>query len=169
MFIDEEYIAKISYFRTLKAITINQTHLTTQVKVTFGYFVSEYFWSGQYTEKKWCLWLGMVLVKLMSGQNPVFSTSPIRTKSLAIQLITLMEDRRPFDILDVRIKYHCYNEVVVVVVVVSIAKRCLNLEGRNQPAMRARYPRATVGVCGERILLWVELVLHIIIKDSFNS
>jgi hypothetical protein len=91
----------------------------------------------------------MVLVKLMSGQNPVFSTSPIRTKSLAIQLITLMEDRRPFDILDVRIKYHCYNEVVVV----SIAKRCLNLEGRNQPAMRARYPRATVGVCGERILL----------------
>jgi len=61
-----------------------------------------------------------------------------------------MEDRRPFDILDARIKYHCYNEVVVVV---SIAKRCLNLEGRNQPAMRARYPRATVGVCGEKILL----------------
>ena len=42
----------------------------------------------------------------MSGQNPVFSTSPIRTKSLAIQLITLMEGRRPFDILDSRIKDH---------------------------------------------------------------
>jgi len=63
-----------------------------------------------------------------------------------------MEDRRSMDILDARIKYHCYNEVVVIVVV-SIAKRCLNLKGRNQPAMRARYPRATVGVCGERILL----------------
>jgi hypothetical protein len=51
MLIDEEYRAKISYFKTLKAITINQTHLTTQVKVTFGYFVSEYFRLGQYTEK----------------------------------------------------------------------------------------------------------------------
>ena len=49
--IDEEYIAKISYFRTLRAITINQTHLTTQVKVTLGYFVSEYFRSGHIQKK----------------------------------------------------------------------------------------------------------------------
>jgi hypothetical protein len=46
----------------------------------------------------------MTLVELMSGQNLVFSTSPTKTKSLAMQLITLMEDRRLFDILDARIK-----------------------------------------------------------------
>jgi hypothetical protein len=49
----------------------------------------------------------MTLVELMSGQNPIFSTSPIKTKSLAMQLITLMENRRPFNILDARIKKHC--------------------------------------------------------------
>ena len=105
--IDEEYIAKISYFGTLRAIAINQTHLTTQVKVTLGYFVSEYFRSGPYTEKSDksdVHGFSMTLVELMSGQNLVFSTSPTKTKSLAMQLITLMEDRRLFDILDARIK-----------------------------------------------------------------
>jgi len=105
--IDEEYITKISYFRTLRAIAINQTHLTTQVKVTLGYFISEYFRSGPYTEKNDVCGFNMTLVELISGQNPIFSTSPTKTKSLAMQLITLIEDRRPFNILDARIKEHC--------------------------------------------------------------
>jgi serine/threonine protein kinase len=41
--IDEEYTAKISNFRTSRVVAINQTHLTTQVKGTFGYFDPEYF------------------------------------------------------------------------------------------------------------------------------
>ena len=68
--IDEEYIAKISYFGTSRAIAINQTHLTTQVKVTLGYFVSEYFRSGPYTEKSDksdVHGFSMTLVELMSG------------------------------------------------------------------------------------------------------
>ena len=77
------------------------------MKVTLDYFVSEYFRSGPYTEKSDVYGFSMTLVELTSGQNSVFSTSPIRTKSLAIQLITLMEDRRSFDILDDKIKEHC--------------------------------------------------------------
>jgi hypothetical protein len=76
----------------------------------------------------------VVLVELISGRKPVFSTSPTGTRSLAMHFITLMEDRRLFDILDARIKEHCQNEEVVVVA--SIAKRCLNLHGRNRPTMK---------------------------------
>jgi serine/threonine protein kinase len=132
--IDEEYRAKISNFRTSRAVAINQTHLTTQVKGTFSYFDSEYFRSGQYTKKSDVYSFGVVLVELMSGQKPVFSISPTGTRSLAMHFITLMEDRRLFDILDARIKEHCQNEEIVVVA--SIAKRCLNLHGRNRPTMR---------------------------------
>ncbi|KAG6738942.1 hypothetical protein POTOM_058569 [Populus tomentosa] len=72
--------------------------------------------------------------ELMSGRKPVFSTSPTRTRSLAKHFITLMEERRLFDILDARMKEYCQNEEVVIVA--SIAKKCLNLHGRNRPIMR---------------------------------
>jgi len=65
--IDEEYRAKISDFRTSRAVAINQTHLTTQVKGTFSYFDPEYFRSGQYTKKSDVYSFGVVLVELMSG------------------------------------------------------------------------------------------------------
>ncbi|KAJ6393000.1 hypothetical protein OIU77_022472 [Salix suchowensis] len=46
----------------------------------------------------------------------------------------LMEDNRLTDILDARVKELCQNEEVILVA--NLAKRCLNLNGKNRPTMR---------------------------------
>jgi hypothetical protein len=45
-----------------------------------------------------------------------------------------MEDNRLSDILDARVKEGCQNEEVIFVA--NLAKRCLNLNGKNRPTMR---------------------------------
>ncbi|MFS8009218.1 putative protein kinase RLK-Pelle-WAK family [Helianthus anomalus] len=47
--LDDKYRAKISDFGTSRFVSIDQTHLTTLVKGTFGYLDPEYFQSSQFT------------------------------------------------------------------------------------------------------------------------
>ncbi|KAL9386488.1 hypothetical protein Peur_019612 [Populus x canadensis] len=54
--------------------------------------------------------------------------------SLAEHFIELMEDGRLFDIIDAQVKGDCTEEEAVVIA--NLAKRCLNLNGRNRPTMR---------------------------------
>ncbi|KAJ6346863.1 hypothetical protein OIU76_003529 [Salix suchowensis] len=45
-----------------------------------------------------------------------------------------MEDGRIFDIIDAQVKGNCNEEEAMVIA--NLAKRCLNLNGRNRPTMR---------------------------------
>ncbi|XP_061981348.1 putative wall-associated receptor kinase-like 11 [Populus nigra] len=132
--LDEKYRATISDFGSSRSIAINQTHLTTHVQGTFGYLDPEYFQSSQFTEKSDVYSFGVVLVELLSGQKPIFSASPTESRSLATHFIMLMEDNRLFDILDARVKEHCHNEEVVAAG--NLARKCLNLNGKNRPTMK---------------------------------
>ncbi|KAJ7004874.1 hypothetical protein NC653_009647 [Populus alba x Populus x berolinensis] len=134
MLLDEKYRATISDFGSSRSIAIDQTHLTTHVQGTFGYLDPEYFQSSQFTEKSDVYSFGVVLVELLSGQKPIFSASPTESRSLATHFIMLMEDNRLFDILDARVKEHCHNEEVVAVG--NLARKCLNLNGKNRPTMK---------------------------------
>uniref|UniRef100_A0A6N2N7P3 Protein kinase domain-containing protein n=1 Tax=Salix viminalis TaxID=40686 RepID=A0A6N2N7P3_SALVM len=128
--LDEKY----RDFGSSRSISIEQTHLTTLVQGTFGYLDPEYFQSCQFTEKSDVYSFRVVLVELISGQKPVFSVSQTETRSLATHFIMLMEDNRLFDILDTRVKERCQNEEVILVA--NLARRCLNLKGKNRPTMR---------------------------------
>jgi serine/threonine protein kinase len=132
--LDEKYRATISDFGSSRSIAIDQTHLTTHVQGTFGYLDPEYFQSSQFTEKSDVYSFGVVLVELLSGKKPIFSASPTESRSLATHFIMLMEDNRLFDILDARVKEHCHNEEVVAVG--NLARKCLNLNGKNRPTMK---------------------------------
>ncbi|PQQ07885.1 wall-associated receptor kinase-like 3 [Prunus yedoensis var. nudiflora] len=135
--LDRKYRAKIADFGTSRSISIDQTHLTTCVHGTFGYLDPEYFQSGQFTEKSDVYSFGVVLVELLTGRKPISAVTWSQEKeyrSLATYFITSMEEDRLFNIVDARVlKEGSETEIQVVA---NLARRCLNLNGRNRPTMR---------------------------------
>ncbi|ONI06296.1 hypothetical protein PRUPE_5G051600 [Prunus persica] len=135
--LDGRYRAKIADFGTSRSISIDQTHLTTCVHGTFGYLDPEYFQSSQFTEKSDVYSFGVVLVELLTGQKPISAVTWSQEeeyRSLATYFLTSMQDDRLFNVVDARVlKEGSETEIQVVA---NLARRCLNLNGRNRPTMR---------------------------------
>ncbi|XP_016648027.1 PREDICTED: wall-associated receptor kinase-like 8 isoform X1 [Prunus mume] len=132
--LDEKYRAKVADFGTSRSISIDQTHLTTLVRGTFGYLDPEYFQSSQFTEKSDVYSFGVVLAELLTGQKPVsFMRSP-ESRSLATYFLLSMEDNNLFAILDAQVMKDGGKDQIVAVA--NLTKACLNLNGRKRPTMK---------------------------------
>nr|GEV10735.1 kinase-like domain-containing protein [Tanacetum cinerariifolium] len=126
--LDDKYRAKVSDFGTSLFVSIDQSHLTTLVKGTFGYLDPEYFQSSQFTEKSDVYSFGVVLIELLTGERPISLTSFGENRSLATHFMLAMEEGRVMSIFDAMvIKEGTRDELMVVA---NLAMRCLNLNGR---------------------------------------
>ncbi|XP_048139035.1 wall-associated receptor kinase-like 1 [Rhodamnia argentea] len=132
--LDEKYRAKVADFGTSKSVSLDQTHVTTVVQGTAGYVDPEYFQSSQYTDKSDVYSFGVVLVELLTGQKPISSVREREGKSLATYFINSMEENCLFDIVDAQVLKEGKKEEIASVA--NLAKRCLNLNGRNRPPMK---------------------------------
>ncbi|KAF8404139.1 hypothetical protein HHK36_009019 [Tetracentron sinense] len=132
--LDEKYKAKVADFGTSRSVSTDKTHLTTLVQGTFGYLDPEYFQSSQFTEKSDVYSFGVVLVELLTGQKPISSIRSQEERSLAVHFISSMKENRLFDILDTRVVTESEKEELIAVS--SLAKRCLNLNGKKRPTMK---------------------------------
>ncbi|XP_034893001.1 wall-associated receptor kinase-like 8 [Populus alba] len=132
--LDHKYRAKIADFGTSRSLSVDQTHLTTNVQGTYGYLDPEYFWSSQYTDKSDVYSFGVVLAELLTRQKAILTNKSQERKNLAAHFVLLMEENRIFDIVDAQIKEHCPKEDVIGVA--NIAMRCLNLNGKKRPTMK---------------------------------
>ncbi|KAK2995149.1 hypothetical protein RJ640_002402 [Escallonia rubra] len=132
--LDDKYRAKVADFGTSRSIAIDQTHLTTLVKGTFGYLDPEYFQSSQFTEKSDVYSFGVVLVELLTGEKPISMTRTGEQRSLATHFLLSEEENRLFEIFDPRV----LNEgtKVELMAVANLARLCLNLNGKNRPTMK---------------------------------
>ncbi|KAK2986873.1 hypothetical protein RJ640_000991 [Escallonia rubra] len=132
--LDDKYRAKVSDFGTSRSIAIDQTHLTTLVKGTFGYLDPEYFQSSQFTEKSDVYSFGVVLVELLTGKKPISMTRTGEQRSLATHFLLSEEENRLFEIFDPRVLKEGTKEELMAVA--NLARRCLNLSGKNRPTMK---------------------------------
>ncbi|KAL1221006.1 Wall-associated receptor kinase-like 4 [Cardamine amara subsp. amara] len=132
--LDEKYRAKVSDFGTSRSITIDQTHLTTQVAGTFGYVDPEYFESSKFTEKSDVYSFGVVLVELLTGEKPSSRVRSEVNRGFAAHFVVAVKEKRVLDIVDNRIKDECNLDQVMAVA--KLARRCLNRKGKKRPNMR---------------------------------
>ncbi|KAI3747313.1 hypothetical protein L6452_09767 [Arctium lappa] len=132
--LDDKYLAKVSDFGTSRFVSIDQTHLTTLVKGTFGYLDPEYFQSSQFTEKSDVYSFGVVLVELLTGEKPISLTRFGENRSLATHFMLAMEEGRVMSIFDaIVIREGTRDELLSVA---NVAMRCLFLNGKNRPTMK---------------------------------
>ncbi|XP_056158404.1 wall-associated receptor kinase-like 2 [Syzygium oleosum] len=132
--LDEKYRAKIADFGTSRSVAIDQTHLTTLVRGTFGYLDPEYFRSSQFTEKSDVYSFGVVLAELLTGQKPICSTRSEEDRGLVAFFIAAMNENRLFDTIDPQVIDEAKKEEITAVA--YLIKRCLNLSGRRRPTMK---------------------------------
>ncbi|XP_071739227.1 wall-associated receptor kinase-like 2 [Rutidosis leptorrhynchoides] len=132
--LDDKFRAKVSDFGTSRLVSIDQTHLTTLVKGTFGYLDPEYFQSSQFTEKSDVYSFGVVLVELLTGEKPISLTRFGEHRSLATYFMLAMEEGREMSIFDAMvIKEGSRDELMKIA---NLAMRCLNLNGKYRPTMK---------------------------------
>ncbi|KAG7980696.1 hypothetical protein I3843_05G196000, partial [Carya illinoinensis] len=122
--LDEKYRAKVADFGISRSVAIDQTHLSTLVHGTFGYF----------TDKSDVYSFGVVLAELLTGEKAISSSRTRDTKSLAAFFVSSMEGNNLFDILDNQVLKEAEKEKIIAVA--NLAKRCLNLNGKERPSMR---------------------------------
>ncbi|KAG2711399.1 hypothetical protein I3760_04G074800 [Carya illinoinensis] len=132
--LDEKYRAKIADFGISRSVAIDQTHLSTLVHGTFGYVDLEYFQSSQFTDKSDVYSFGVVLAELLTGEKAISSSRTKDTKSLAAFFVSSMEGNNLFDNLDNQVLKEAEKEKIIAVA--NLAKRCLNLNGKERPSMR---------------------------------
>nr|XP_043638447.1 wall-associated receptor kinase-like 6 [Erigeron canadensis] len=132
--LDDKYRAKVSDFGTSRFVSIDQTHLTTLVKGTFGYLDPEYFRSSQFTDKSDVYSFGVVLVELLTGERPISLTRFGEHKSLVMYFMLAMEQGRVMSIFDAAvIRGGTRDELLTTA---NLAMRCLDPNGINRPTMK---------------------------------
>ncbi|KAF8043549.1 hypothetical protein BT93_A1767 [Corymbia citriodora subsp. variegata] len=132
--LDEKYRAKVADFGASKSITIDQTHLTTMVRGTFGYLDPEYYQTSQFTDKSDVYSFGVVLVELLTGEKPISQLRAEEGRNLASYFVISMEENRLFNVLDKEVLDHGEKEEIIAVS--SLAERCLSPNGRDRPTMK---------------------------------
>uniref|UniRef100_A0A803LHT6 Protein kinase domain-containing protein n=1 Tax=Chenopodium quinoa TaxID=63459 RepID=A0A803LHT6_CHEQI len=136
--LDDKFGAKLSDFGISRAVSVEQTHLTTRVQGTFGYLDPEYFYYGQYSEKSDVYSFGVILVELLTGQKPIRALRPVdkdeEETSLAMYFISSMNDNTLFEILDPLVLEGSKKEDIVEFA--NLAKQCLYPTGLERPTMK---------------------------------
>ncbi|OMO67875.1 hypothetical protein COLO4_29978 [Corchorus olitorius] len=132
--LDDKYRVKVSDFGISRLNPFEKTHVTTQVKGTFGYLDPEYFRSGRFTEKSDIYSFGVILVELLTGKKPTSAIELEERKSLVEYYLSSMEENRLVHVLDPQVAKEENKEEIMVMA--NLARRCLNMIGKNRPSIQ---------------------------------
>ncbi|XP_039161083.1 wall-associated receptor kinase-like 1 [Eucalyptus grandis] len=132
--LDDKYCAKVAAFATSKSVLVNKTDATRRVQGTFGYLDPEYLQSDQFTDKSDMYSFGLILVELLTGQEPMAFLGHDKEINLASYFLLLMNENRLIDTVDTRVLKQGEKEGIVAFA--NLARRCLKSHGKMQPTMK---------------------------------
>ncbi|CAL9157088.1 unnamed protein product, partial [Musa hybrid cultivar] len=132
--LDDHLTAKISDFGSSRLIPLDQTHLITGVQGTFGYLDPEYYQTSQLTEKSDVYSFGVILLELLTGKKPIFSTEYEHRLNLSMHFLQTVRANRPFDLIDDLVMKEATEEELIDMI--GLVEMCLRLKGVKRPTMK---------------------------------
>ncbi|GLJ27419.1 hypothetical protein SUGI_0538400 [Cryptomeria japonica] len=132
--LDRTFAPKVADFGISRLLSVDDTHLTTDVMGTRGYMDPQYFQTFQLTDKSDVYSFGVVLVELLTGLRPLLLERPKEECTLSALFISKIECNCLTEILDPKIAKD--SNQAEMQNVAMLARECLEVEGRRRPSMK---------------------------------
>ncbi|XP_060206209.1 wall-associated receptor kinase 2-like [Lycium barbarum] len=133
--LDSTYTAKVSDFGASRLVPLDETTFSTMVRGTLGYLDPEYMQTSQLTDRSDVYSFGVVLAELLTGKKAISFDRSETERSLANHFLLSIEGNHLLDVLDCHILSDRNTEHLVRGVAM-LAKRCLNVKGKDRPTMK---------------------------------
>ena len=132
--LDEDLCAKVGDFGLSKnGPELNQTHVITQVKGTFGYLDPEYHTTLQLTEKSDVYSFGVVLLEVLCGRPVIDPKSLSGDVNLVYWGKKMLEEGRVEEIVDQEISGTIHPHSLMIFG--NIVLKCLAQDSKERPSM----------------------------------
>ncbi|KAG6469571.1 hypothetical protein ZIOFF_070500 [Zingiber officinale] len=132
--LDDTFKAKVSDFGASRFIPLDQTHIVTAIHDTFGYIDPEYYQTSQLIEKSDVYSFGIILLELLTGKKPIFSTKDGLQPNLAMNFLQATRENMLLDLIeDCVLQEETKQEFLEISSLIEI---CLNLKCAKRPTMK---------------------------------